>query len=47
MSRERANYPERPLRKGRPKSSTSGGRKSKVWTSACTEIKGVSMCRPA
>lgn len=34
MSRGRkSSYPERPIRKGRPKSSQSGGGKRKTWLS--------------
>lgn len=33
MSAEKADYPHRPVKRGKPKSSQSGGGKRKVWTS--------------
>lgn len=39
MSRGRkSNYPHRPDRKGKPKSSSSGGGKRRSWVSLVTEV---------
>lgn len=40
MSGRKSSYPEQPQKRGRPKSSTSGGRKSKTWVSLGDVIKG-------
>lgn len=40
MSAEKAGYPFRPQRKGRPLSAHTGGRKSKTWVSARDKVEG-------
>ncbi len=40
MSAKKAGYPSRPQRKGRPRSSHSGGRKSKTWGSDGSKFEG-------
>ncbi len=41
MSKGRkSSYPMRPERRGRPKSSHSGGRKSKTWSSDGSKFEG-------
>lgn len=41
MSRGRkSSYPFRPDRRGKPKSSHSGGRKSKTWVSLRDKVEG-------
>lgn len=38
MSYKKADYPHRPMKRGRPKSSHSGGDKKKTWLSARTTV---------
>ena len=40
MSSSKSNYPEKPQKRNRPKSTHSGGRKSKTWVSLGDVIKG-------
>lgn len=40
MSKSKSSYPEQPQKRGRPKSSHSGGRKSKTWVSLGNIVKG-------
>lgn len=39
MSAEKADYPHRPMKRGRPKSSQSGGGKRKSWMSLRDDVK--------
>lgn len=39
MSREKADYPHRPAKKSRPKSSASGGGRRKTWVSLREKVE--------